>query len=188
MRTLLVLIALASTARADGGANQLRLELGVGGPGGAAAVRYSRVLPTRTRIEPAIGLAYTGVLGSLLVTQPFVRSEDSWRGHVSTTTIELYAGYSVSALGDGLRHPLAGREDFLPDGIYHWLDAGISLQGTLPWFQVTGGVGFSKLLAGPDGIGGPDLDEETFWFLYGEGWIGKQRWAPALWSSIGWQF
>jgi hypothetical protein len=44
--------------------NQVHLALGVGGPTGLVGLRYSRVVTeVGTRIEPGIGLGYTGVVG-----------------------------------------------------------------------------------------------------------------------------
>lgn len=169
--------------------HQLRLELGVGGPGGLMAVRYSRVLATGTRIEPAFGLGYTGVVGSLLVTQPLVDKVSHTRaGTPYVATFEIYGGYSASHLRDGLHHPWVGRESFIPDGTYHWIDLGLSTQMRWRGLVLTAGLGATKLVSGPNGIGGENLDEETFWWVFPEGWIGKQRMAPSLWSSIGHAF
>jgi len=180
----------AQTAkRPPPGDHQLRLELGVGGPGGLMAVRYSRVLSTGTRIEPAVGLGYTGVVGSLLVAHPFYeRVRQRWGGSPIGATLEIYAGYSASRLTDGLDHPWTGRDEFLPHGTYHWIDVGLSTQASWRNLRWTTGVGVTKLVSGPAEIGGEGLDEETFWFAFPEGWIGKHGIAPALWSSVGYAF
>jgi hypothetical protein len=171
------------------GHHQLRLDLGAGAPGGLMAVRYSRVLSHGTRIEPAAGLGLTGVVGSLLVTQPLADKVGHTRGGTPfVTTFEIYGGYGASHLRDGLHHPWAGREMFIPNGTYHWIDLGISTQTRFRSFLLTSGVGMTKLLAGPEGIGGDDIDEETFWWLFPEGWLGKHAMGPALWSSVGYEF
>jgi hypothetical protein len=168
------------------GPNQLRLELGVGAPAGLVGLRYSRVLPTRTRIEPGLGLGYTGMLASLLVTQPLLAGTTRTDGGTPVgVTLELYAGYSASRRSDAGDHPWTGPEQFIPRGTYHWIDAGASTQ--MRWRQLvfTTGLGITKLVAGPDGIGGGVAAEETFWFVFPEGWFAKYAIAPTLWSSVG---
>lgn len=168
--------------------HQLRFEIGVGGPGGLMGVRYSRVLSSSgTRIEPGVGLAYTGVIGSLVVTQPLFEHTSRKGAYETRTTFELYGGYSASHLADSTRHAWTGPEAFLPNGTYHWIDLGISVQGRLSHFVITAGCGVTKLVAGPAGIKSVDEDD-TIWFLFPEGWIGRQRMAPALWSSLGYAF
>lgn len=166
--------------------DQLRLELGAGGPGGLVSVRYSRVLSTGTRIEPGAGLAYTGILGSLLITQPLFERRSRTAHHETSFSFEVYGGYSASHLADSTRHAGAGDAFYIPDGTYHWLDLGISVQGRWRSIVLTTGLGVTKLLAGPE-LPGVD-EEDTFWFLFPEGWLGKHGMAPALWSSIGYSF
>lgn len=169
--------------------NQLRLELGIGGPGGLMAIRYSRVLPTGTRIEPAVGLGYTGVLGSLLVTHPlFEGVTHTGRGTPVGASFELYGGYRASYLNDDLHHPWTGRADFIPNGTYHWIDVGLSTQMRWRALRITAGLGATKLVSGPAGIGGEDAASETFWFFFPEGWFARHALAPSLWSSIGYAF
>jgi hypothetical protein len=169
------------------GPNQLRLELGVGAPAGLVAVRYSRVLPTGTRIEPGLGLGYTGMLASLMVTQALIAGTtrtDS--GQPVGATFELYGGYSASRRSDAADHAWTGPEQFIPRGTYHWIDVGISTQ--LRWRQLvfTTGLGVTKLVAGPADIGGAsNADDETFWFFFPEGWFGKYAIAPSIWTSVG---
>jgi hypothetical protein len=168
------------------GPNQLRLETGLGAPAGVVALRYSRVLPTQTRVEPGAGIGYTGMLASILVTQPvFERATHAWNGALVDASLELYAGYSVSRQSRATDHAWSASEMVIPDGTYHWLDAGVSVQ--VRWRQIvfTTGGGVTKLLAGPRGIGGPDVDEDTIWFFVPEGWFAQARLAPALWTSLG---
>jgi hypothetical protein len=169
--------------------NQLRLELGIGGPSGMIAVRYSRVLATRTRIEPAVGLGYTGVLGSLLVTHPlFEAVVHTKRGTATGITFELYGGYSASHKTDALEHPWTGRPQLIPNGTYHWIDFGLSTQVRWRALRMTAGGGVTKLLDGPAGIGGDNHEHETFWYFFPEGWFSRKQLAPAFWSSIGFAF
>ncbi|HEY5925612.1 MAG TPA: hypothetical protein VIV11_28195 [Kofleriaceae bacterium] len=192
MHRKLVCLAIAvstSTSHAEPAArdNQLRADLAFSGPGGIMAVRYSRVLPSGTRIEPAFGLAYTGVIGSVLVTQPFT----SWdrrtqAGTLITTTLEVYGGYGASWMG-GRRHPWAGRESFIDDGVYHWADFGLSMQGSIRDWLITAGSGASVLVSAPMSFG-EDREDDHLWFLFPEGWMAKQRWVPTLWTSIGYAF
>lgn len=169
--------------------NELRLELGVGGPAGLMAVRYSRVLSGGTRIEPAVGLGYTGVVGSLMVTQPLVeRVRYKPGGTPLIATFEIYGGYSASVLTEDLRHGSVGREAFVPDGTYHWIDIGLSTQARWGSLRVTTGLGVTKLLTGPAGIGGDLDDEDISWLASPEGWVGKLGIAPSLWSSVGLSF
>lgn len=171
--------------------NQLRLELGMGGPAGLMAVRYSRVLSTRTRIEPGVGLAYTGAIGSLLVAQPLAERVSYTKGGTPTSaTFELYVGYGASHASDALEHPWAGSKTAIPAGTYHWIDIGISTQFRYKALTLTGGIGATKLVSGPDGIGGTgeDEDEELLWPFFPEGWFEHAGMAPALWSSVGWTF
>src|SRR5688572_26492768 len=109
----LALLTAATTARAESfepanatpKSNQLRTDLAFSGPGGLIAMRYSRVLSSGTRIEPAIGVAYTGYLGSLLVTQPLTtRQRRTGGGTAYSSAFEVYGGYGASVLG-GPRHP-----------------------------------------------------------------------------------
>src|SRR5262245_19050498 len=88
--------------------NQVRLDAAFSGPGGMMALRYSRALSTGLRIEPAGGLAHTGILTSLLVTQPLTSGDRRTNGGTPyTTALEVYGGYGVSVLREGLHHPWA---------------------------------------------------------------------------------
>jgi hypothetical protein len=183
----LAFLLVATTASAEPN-NQIRADLAVGGPGGMMALRYSRVLPTGTRIEPAFGLAYTGLIGSVLVTQPFTTREWSTpSGTKYSTKFEVYGGYGMSALRDGLHHPWAGDADRVPNGNYHWADFGLSMQTKWRSLLITAGSGASILVSSPKFEEMED-DDDWLWFFFPEGWMREQRWVPTLWSSIGWEF
>ena len=187
---LACLAIMTSTAAAEPiqHSNQLRAELGMGGPAGVMALRYSRVLPTGMRIEPALGLAYTGVIGSMLITQPFARWDKTTKGGTPyTTELEVYGGYSMSMMRDGTHHPWTGREDFIPNGNYHWVDFGLSNQTKFKSWVLTMGAGASILLSAPMALFEPHEDDHL-WFIFPDGWMSKQRWVPTLWSSVGYAF
>lgn len=188
----------AEAARRDGRAsdpaplNQLRLDLGIGGPGGLMALRYSRVLSTKTRIEPGLGLGYTGVIGSLMITQPFYERVRRPKGHAPMfSSLGAYLGYSASLRSASLEHPWVGNEAVIPNGAYHWIDFGLSVQTRWHNVLLTVGAGVTKLVAAPDGVGGPmetDDDEDFLWWIAPEGWFANPGIAPSLWSSVGYAF
>lgn len=166
--------------------NQLRLELGIAGPGGLMALRYSRVLSTDTRIEPAVGIGYTGMLGSLLVTQPFFQRIRRWPDHAPMfSSLEVYLGYSVTHRSVESADPAPS----IPNGTYHWIDFGLSVQNRWHGVVFMMGGGVSKLMSAPAGLGGaPDEQNDDLSFPLPEEWLARKGYAPSLWSSIGYAF
>ena len=196
----LVLAVVASTAHAESPSsqlaertapkpNQLRADVAFSGPGGMMALRYSRMLSTGMRIEPAVGLAYTGLLISALVAQPITSWDRRTSGGTAyTTALELYGGYGASVLRDGLHHPWAGSPNHIPDGTYHWVDFGLSTMTRLRSWVFGMGTGASILVKAPDSLGAEMREDDYLWPLFPEGWMTKQHWVPTLWTSMGYEF
>ena len=198
-RTLILAAALlSSTARADSIEplteekplhNQLRGDFAFSGPGGMIALRYSRVLDSGLRIEPAIGIGQSGYFGSAIVTMPFyVKNKVTKSGLPYRAQLEVYAGYGASYYSADHEHPWSGNPNFFPVGVYHWVDFGISQTTTVKGWIVGMGGGASILVHSPMSATDEMHEDEDLWWVFPEGWMRKQHWVPTLWTTIGREF
>lgn len=179
----LAIAAVPASGRAEP-AHQVRVDLGVAAPAGQAALRYriEPQPPTGLIFEAGVGLAYTGLALSLVLAQPLGTIDEGTPG---ATRLFGYGGYSIGILRDSVRHPLAAESRFVPDGEYHWVDAGVMMERGWSGLVIAGGLGLGVLVRFPERPALMPDDDATF--VTPEWWLDK-RLAPSLWAGVGWRF
>jgi hypothetical protein len=146
------------------------------------AIRYSHAFTAiGTRVEPALGLGYTGALASLLLSQPFLHWDAN---ELYPSRFGGYVGYSYGLLREFTRHPWAASPNFLPNGGYQWLDVGLSAHVQQPCFTLGMGSGVAFLVRSPK-LTQPGGDG-ALWLFYPEEWMRRYGLTPSLWASLGW--
>lgn len=175
----LFVVSVTDIARAEP-ANAVWMELGMAAPGGVIALRANhRLADFGLAIEPAVGVGYTGLVGSLLLAQELARLT----GTKPPASLEVYGGYSVGLLNDTTRAAFSAHQGSVPNGAYHFVDAGMLLRGHWKNFFMVFGGGLSFLVARP----GAELVEDEWFVLTPEWWL-RRRVMPVARVGLGYAF
>ena len=179
---VLAVVMASTAARAD---VELELELG-GSPSGITGVRGSwRFASSGTAVGAGGGLGLTGAMWSIGIDQQLYRGAWSQTSSMKIA-YSIYASYAMATLAEWNRWPFGGREDWLYDGRYHWIDAGVAARLEQRGLYVGAGAGIAFLVAHPDPLGVDEIeDEDLLWIFTATGWVRQMHGGPTLWACVG---